>query len=264
MRPGVKKAYTYLTMAGINPRTTVRAVRGIKPFLADYREFQRQVEAAGPGVPPISLVPYLTDRHSSAGTASGHYFHQDLLVARRIFALAPRRHIDVASRFDGFVAHVAAFRPIEVLDVRAADVEIPNVSFTVADLTASLPTDLRECTDSLSSLHAIEHFGLGRYGDPVDLDGHLAAIDNFHQMLEPGGTLHLSTPIGPNRLEFNAQRVFSVGYLLDALSDRFTVERFSYVGDDGRLREAVELTPEAVRTSFGCDFGCGIFELTKR
>ena len=29
-----------------------------------------------------------------------------------------KRHVDIGSRLDGFVAHVASFREIEVLDIR--------------------------------------------------------------------------------------------------------------------------------------------------
>ena len=57
----------------------------------------------------------LSDYADSAGTVKGHYFHQDLLVARLIHEHNPKRHIDIASRIDGFVAHVASFREIEVL-----------------------------------------------------------------------------------------------------------------------------------------------------
>ena len=60
----------------------------------------------------------LSDYNDSAGNNKGHYFHQDLLVAQSIFENKPRRHIDIGSRIDGFVAHVASFREIEVLDIR--------------------------------------------------------------------------------------------------------------------------------------------------
>jgi hypothetical protein len=36
-----------------------------------------------------------------------------------------------------------------------------------------LHEDMINCCDSISSLHAIEHFGLGRYGDTIDVNGHL-------------------------------------------------------------------------------------------
>ena len=43
------------------------------------------------------------------------YFHQDFVVARKIFERNPRLHIDVGSRVDGFVAHVATFSSYRTL-----------------------------------------------------------------------------------------------------------------------------------------------------
>jgi hypothetical protein len=80
-----------------------------------------------------------------------------------------------------------------------------------------LPEDMKGCCDSLSSLHAIEHFGLGRYGDPIDINGHLKAITNLHLMLKPKGKFYFSVPIGKQRIEFNAHRVFSIKYLIRIL-----------------------------------------------
>ncbi len=74
---------------------------------------------------------------------------QDLHVARRIHALKPERHVDVDSRIDGFVAHIASFREIEVFDIRPLDTPIPGVTFQMEDLM-QLGESLIECTDSLS------------------------------------------------------------------------------------------------------------------
>ncbi|MCP6151398.1 hypothetical protein NL425_26980, partial [Klebsiella pneumoniae] len=76
----------------------------------------------------------LGEHLETAGDAARHYFHQDLHVARRIFALAPARHVDVGSRIDGFVAHVAAFRAIEVVDIRPLSTTARNIVFLTADL----------------------------------------------------------------------------------------------------------------------------------
>ena len=57
-------------------------------------------------------------------------------------------------------------------------------------------------------MHAIEHFGLGRYGDPIDPQGYQRGIYNMTQLLKPGGRFYLSTPIGQERVEFNANWVF--------------------------------------------------------
>jgi hypothetical protein len=84
------------------------------------------------------------------------------------------------------------------------------VVFRQADLmdTASLPTTVEGYCDSLSCLHAIEHFGLGRYGDPVNPEGYQHGISNMAQLLQHRGTFYLSTPIGQERVEFNANWVF--------------------------------------------------------
>ena len=110
---------------------------------------------------------------------------------------------------DGFVAHVATFRPIEILDIRPCRSFHPNAIFQVADLS-DLATGPRSCCDSASCLHALEHFGLGRYGDPVGADHWKSGLTALSLMLESGGWLYLSVPIGRQRVEFNAHRVFHV------------------------------------------------------
>ncbi len=234
----------------------------IPQFLRDYRELKRQQKNSALSFPFGELYPCLDDRSSNAGSAKGHYFHQDLLVARRIHANAPRLHVDVGSRVDGFVAHVAAFREIEVLDVRPLTSNIPNVKFKQLDLMAPLPASFVGYCDSLSCLHALEHFGLGRYGDTVDFEGHVKGLANLKQLVAKGGKFYLSVPIGPQRIEFNAHRVFAVETLLGLVSD-FRVDAFSYVDDRGDLHENAPLSNDAVATNFGCRYGCGILELTK-
>ncbi|HTW34122.1 MAG TPA: DUF268 domain-containing protein [Rhizomicrobium sp.] len=231
-------------------------------FIRSYRRFRRQQQQSSVEFPFGELWPCLDDRSDNAGSAKGHYFHQDLLVARRIFANAPRLHVDVGSRVDGFVAHVAAFREIEVLDVRPLTSHIPNVRFRQADMMASLDPALAGYCDSVSCLHALEHFGLGRYGDAVDFEGHLKGLANLKAVLAPGGKLYLSVPIGPQRIEFNAHRVFAVATLLSLTRD-MRVDAFSYVDDKGDLHENVVLAADAVANNFGCRYGCGILELTK-
>lgn len=208
------------------------------------------------------LNPYPHEKKQQSGTAKGHYFHQDLMVARRIFESMPEKHVDVGSRVDGFVAHVAAFRPIEVLDIRPMDSKVRNILFKQADLM-SPPPEMTGYTDSLSCLHAIEHFGLGRYGDPIDFEGHLKGLNSLYIILKPGGTLYLSCPIGPQRIEFNAHRVFAVKYLMSLFEGKFNLRNFSYVDDRGDLHENVAMTTDMLDANFGCQYGCGIFELVK-
>ena len=231
-------------------------------FYIDYLRIKRQAKASGMYFPFGKFYPCLNERKMDSGSASGHYFHQDLLVARRIFENNPERHVDVGSRIDGFVSHVASFREIEVFDIRSLNDTIPNIVFKQLDLM-SKNFDLRNYCDSASSLHAIEHFGLGRYGDKLDYNGHLKGLKNIYEMLKKNGKFYFSVPIGPQRIEFNAHRVFSVKYLIELIQDKYRVNFFSYVNDEGNLIRDAALNPADVDNNFGCKYGCGIFELTK-
>ena len=113
-------------------------------------------------------------------------------------------------------------------------------------------------------LHAIEHFGLGRYGDPIDYDGYKKAIENIHAILQDKGRFYFSVPIGPQRIEYNAHRVFSLSYLFEYLSSYFEVEHLSIVDDRGDFHKQVQITDEVIANNYGCHYGCGIFELIKK
>lgn len=162
----ISRIYHFISSFGIDPKRFWNSLRDIPGYLRDYWRFRRLSRGSVPLFSQILLRPCWGDRKAGSGVASGHYFHQDLLVARRIFANNPRRHVDVGSRVDGFVAHVASFRELYLLDVRPLSPSVSGVHFRQADLMQPLDPSLAGFCDSLSSLHALEHFGLGRYGDP--------------------------------------------------------------------------------------------------
>ncbi|MGA7179932.1 MAG: class I SAM-dependent methyltransferase [Thiobacillaceae bacterium] len=246
----------------MSPKKFFRFLRHAPTMLSELNQLKQQARHSSHHFDFAQLNPYPHEKKQQSGTARGHYFHQDLLVARRIHERGPQKHVDIGSRVDGFVAHVASFRNIEVLDIRPLDSKIHNIQFRQADLM-SLPPHMAGYCDSLSCLHAIEHFGLGRYGDPIDFEGHIKGLNNLYTILKPGGTLYLSCPIGPQRIEFNAHRVFSLEYLMSLFEGKFKVETFSYVDDHGDLHENVALTSDMVDKNFDCNYGCGIFELEK-
>ena len=161
--------------------------------------------------PITKLYPCLNDSQNLE--IGGDYFHQDLLVSQQIFANNPKKHVDIGSRIDGFVTHVASFREIEVFDIRKVQGEIKNVKFTKLDLMCELNPALVDYCDSVSCLHVIEHFGLGRYGDAININGHVLGLENIYKILKKCGKFYFSVPIGEQRIEFNAHRVFSLKYL---------------------------------------------------
>lgn len=250
-----------LNLVGFDPLKFIRFFRGFPFFYRGYVVLKKQMKTSKDFIFG-KFHPVFNERFSESGTMKGHYFHQDLLIARKIYENNPLRHIDIGSRIDGFVAHVAVFRKIEIFDIRSLESPVKNIIYKQADLM-QLPDNMRDCCDSLSSLHAIEHFGLGRYGDPIDIDGHLKAINTIHLMLKPNGKFYFSVPIGKQRIEFNAHRIFSIKYLLQILNNKFKIVCFHYVNDKGDLFENALLDKESVKRNFDCNYGCGIFELTK-
>jgi SAM-dependent methyltransferase len=240
----------------------IKNIALLPSLIKDYLKLVNQLKS-NPDFKITKLFPILSDKKDSGGLISGHYFHQDLVVAQKIYNSNPEKHVDIASRVDGFVAHVAVFREIEIFDIRPINSKVRNIKFVLADLMDQGSAYENYC-DSISCLHAIEHFGLGRYNDPIDADGHLKGLKSICKILKSGGKFYFSTPIGPQRIEFNAHRVFSIHYLLQLFKDDFELMSFSYVDDAGDLHENQILTEQQIKSNFNCHYGCGIFELKKK
>jgi len=227
---------------GFNPVQFANFVRGLPHFYAERREFKRQWRASHPQ-PNFEFrhsISLSGDRYQTAGAVKGHYFNQDLFVAKQVFKANPARHVDVGSRIDGFIAHIASFRTVDVLDIRPLESPDDNITFHQVNIL-DLDSKWFESTDSLSCLHALEHFGLGRYGDPVDVDGWFKGLEAMTSMLKPRGVLYLSVPTGlTQRVEFNAQRVFSLERLYSYLNERFEILSINVISNSGSV---VAITP---------------------
>ena len=259
----MKRIMSLSRLFGLDPSVTMRAVRALPRFLRDYRSLRRQLLDRGQDFPIARYYPVLSEDSEESGVAGGHYFHQDLHVARRVFEANPRRHLDVGSRVDGFVSHVAVFREIEVADIRRLSTTASNIRFVHCDLMDPRSVALLGQADSVSCLHVLEHFGLGRYGDAVSAEGHLRGLENLCALVAPGGRLYLSVPIGPQRIEFNAHRVFAAKTIPALMPAGFRLEQFSFVDDAGDIHAHVEFSAPDVARNFGCTFGCGIYEFSR-
>lgn len=253
MSPLTRRLGTFLLQAGVDPRRLLASLRSFPSHLLGMVRLLRS-SRAGRGHFPFRWVPALSDRHVASGEASGHYFHQDLWAARRIYAVQPERHIDIGSRIDGFIAHLLVFREVEVLDIRALNRRVAGLTFHQADLMKGPPADVGSA-DSLSCLHALEHFGLGRYGDAIDYDGWYSGLRSLAQMLRPAGRLYLSVPVGPQVLEYNAQRIFAPATVIAAAAELgLQLIEFSLVDDDGAFHEHCD-----PKQADHCQYGCGCF-----
>lgn len=224
----------WLRSCGLDLKRLFASPANLRRFVIDRRHFRARMNRNFSWGPEL---PILGEWAESSGSLGG-YFLQDILVARWIYQSSPGKHLDVGSRIDGFIAHLAVFREIEVLDIRPQANPIQNVIFHQFDLMNELTSRWVASTDSLSCLHTIEHFGLGRYGDNIDPEGHLKGIAQLMRLVRPGGIFYLSTPIGPQRVEFNAHRVFAPETMLDWFTEGWRIERCAVIDDEGHLNES--------------------------
>jgi hypothetical protein len=250
--------HKYLNAINLHPLSVVQGIAGISHFLRDRRKLKSKLNQ---NEWPLELYPCLYDRNSKSASL-GEYFWQDLYVAKRIIEHNPVRHIDVGSRVDGFIAHIACVRRVEVFDIRPLVSKIENVEFTQWDITAP-NLDLNGTAECVSCLHTLEHIGLGRYGDELDSDGWRKGLKSLVDLVAPGGWLWLSVPIGIQRVEFNAHRVFAPSTVRDeAQRLGMILKEFCYLSEDDFIRsDNIDKDFEWLRHSH---YSLGIFYFGKK
>lgn len=56
---------------------------------------------------------------------------------------------------------------------------------------------------------ALEHFGLGRYGDALNPQADIQAVESIWGILKPGGVLVVTVPFGPAGVVWNTHRIYN-------------------------------------------------------
>lgn len=247
---------------GFDPAKFFISIIALPSYFKDAFRFYSTSKKARLGF-TFGVFPMLSDKYAPSGFVRGHYFIQDLFVAQEINANQPENHVDIGSRIDGFIAHLASFRKVEIIDIRPLELDVDNISFIQMDFSAPLNEEYHGYSSSVSCLHTLEHFGLGRYGDQIDPGGFLKGLDNLYALCRRRGILYLSVPIGKNKVFFNAHRTFDLNYLIHLFQPRFSVHKLSIIDDDGNFFRNVALDDPRIHNSFNCKYGCGIFQLIK-
>lgn len=184
-------------------------------------------------------------------------------AARKIFQRRPPEHFDIGSRVDGFIAHVLPFMPVTMIDIRPLAQKVEGLRFIQADAT-NLEGIADKSLISLSALCSPEHFGLGRYGDPVDPEACFAAFESMQRVLSPGGHLYISVPVGDRSgIAFNAHRIFRPEIVCEALNE-LRLEDFSVINGNDYAEHLSLDDFHAMRT--GINYGgnvVGLFEFVR-
>jgi hypothetical protein len=264
MKASLLTLHNTLLSFGVDGLKALRQLRGMPSFVQEWVTFRTLLRQNPRGWNMGRLWPIMTDRAESAGVTKGHYFHMDLFMAQQVAQAAPPRHLDIGSRIDGFVAHLATTMPVLVGDIRPVASQHENIKFVQLNLMDPSTAAKLGQFPSVSCLHTIEHMGLGRYGDPLDPAGDSKALATLAALTMPGGTLYLATPMGRERIEFNAQRVYSIARLQNMLAEEgFTITQFAYVDDQGDLIPQQELSPAFHESSNTFHFSCALIVARK-
>ena len=104
---------------------------------------------------------------------------------------------------------------------------------------------------------------MGRYNDPINVDGHTKGITNLVKLVSKGGHLYISFPIGQDdEIYFNAHRVFRVDTILKhpSIKENMSLIRFDYVDDVGNLHTDIEIQD----VNADIKYGCGIYTFEKK
>ena len=208
-------------------------------------------------MPPEEIPSALRDRYTLGGIIplQKHYFNQTTSVSRR-FTLKKYNEVLEALANGSFEyygnvlsyilaatndfpmngKHVCVFGAVNVncdaiaLFMGADKVDILEYNLPVIDhpqvksISHSVALQKGLQWDSALSISSFEHDGLGRYGDPLDPDGDLRAMQEARRMLNPGGLLYLAVPVGRDCLVWNAHRIYGKKRL-PLLLDSWKVEK---------------------------------------
>jgi hypothetical protein len=114
------------------------------------------------------------------------------------------------------------------------------------------------------SYSSFEHDGLGRYGDPLNPDGDIRAMEEAHRFLEQNGILFLGVPLGQDCIVWNLHRIYGKnrlprllkGYKLIDVFDVNDIDPFSRPSGHGKQNT---LVLQKIESDFPEDgYLCGI------
>jgi hypothetical protein len=198
--------------------------------------------------------PWLSDNTPNTGF-DAHYVYHPAWAARILAIIMPEYHIDISSTLH-FSTMVSAFIPVRFYDYRPPILKLNGLQCDFIDLN-SLPFET-DSINTLSCMHTVEHIGLGRYGDKLDPEGDINAINELKRVVKPGGSMLFVVPVGKPKLMFNAHRIYSYSQIIEYFSG-FTINEFSLVTDKN---EFVVSAP--VELADAQKYGCGCFWFLKK
>ena len=219
-----------------------------------YNHHLAQFQAQHDGrFPRIEQLPCLDNDGEDHGEYCPIYLHFTGWAARKLAETKPARHADFGG-LTYFTAIASAICSIDFYDIRRLNISLPGVTTGTADLTKLQFPD--SSLKSLSCMHVMEHIGLGRYGDSLDVKGDLKAAAELKRVLALGGQALIVLPVGQPKVCFNAHRIYSYEQVLDMFAG-LELKEFTLFDPPQYI---VNANPDRVK---GIAEGAGCFWFTK-
>jgi len=256
----IRKVNTLLKIFGINFSRLYRTIVGTPKFITDVIKFDF-LKSKRLGFPLKYWRPIFGEHLMSSGEAKGHYFYMDHIVSGWIHDTAAASHLDVGSRIDGFVSSICVFKNVKYIDIRPNNIQLNNFELIVGDIMETDFVKKLGKYESVSCLHTLEHFGLGRYGDRLDPNGYEIGLCNIVSLVKKGGLLYLAVPMGNQRLEYNAHRIFYSDTIPNILTG-FKLVDFAYV-DDAGYPNYPNISEIKKQNYFNQRHGCAIYKFKR-
>jgi len=229
-----------------------------KEFYKDFVVFKEQVIKTKERflLSESDFFPCLSDKQEVT-LFDTHYIYHPAWAARIIKGYEPKEHIDISSTLH-FCTILSAFTPVKFYDFRPANLILPGLTTGHADLSQLAFAD--NSVLSLSCMHTVEHIGLGRYGDPLDYDGDMKAINELKRVLAVDGNLLFVVPVGKPKIMFNAHRIYSFDMIMEYFSG-LELKEFSLIPDDA-MQKGMIINAGREHANMQ-KYGCGCFWFRK-
>lgn len=171
---------------------------------------------------------YLTAIQSQADGKLGHYRGIDTWVraafAKHLVRLSPV--LLVGSCDQGYGPWYEAM--LNAHGVAPLVTDYSEIVYEFGPMNYARPADVAGPFAAIVSISSFEHSGLGRYGDAIDADGDLKAMQWASGLLKPGGKLFLAVPLGKDKTVGNWHRIYGRERLPKLLDGWNLIDSFGY------------------------------------
>jgi len=219
-----------------------------REFRANYNQALKEIKRNGGVFKIVKDILYDVgshpSHHSEAECEFASYF---------ISELKPDNILDIGS-YRLWLIGLLSSNHVTTIDVRPRKSTLANEDVVTCDAKDLEFPD--NSFDAVTSLFSIQHFGLGRYGDELDLDADKKAFNEMVRVLKPNGYLIFSTYITNAQpfIMFNARRVYSYEMIRAFCTNLTCIEEKFYSKSLNRFCPLEEVT--AKKEDWDIYLGC--------